>query len=129
MIVDTSDIMPVLFREPEAQTMIDALGAAPSLAIAAPTLVEAALVSEGRAGPGMRAELDEFLQVIRPEIVPFTPDLVTIAQRGWRAYGKGNHLAALNLGDCFACALAKARDEPLPFKGADFARTDIRPAI
>jgi ribonuclease VapC len=43
----------------------------------------------------------------------------------WRTYGKGRHPASLNLGDCFAYALAKARFLPLLFKGNDFLRTDI----
>ena len=33
--------------------------------------------------------------------------------------------AALNLGDCFAYALAQAHAAPLLFKGDDFARTDV----
>ena len=40
-------------------------------------------------------------------------------------FGKGNHPAGLNLGDCFAYALAEATREPLLFKGGDFALTDI----
>jgi len=43
-------------------------------------------------------------------------------------FGKGRHPAKLNLGDCFAHALAKSRGVPLLFKGDDFARTDIVPA-
>ena len=43
----------------------------------------------------------------------------------WRRYGKGNHPAALNFGDCFAYALAVATGEPLLFKGNDFAQTDV----
>jgi ribonuclease VapC len=35
----------------------------------------------------------------------------------------------LNYGDCFAYALAKETGEPLLFKGADFAQTDIEPAL
>ena len=34
-----------------------------------------------------------------------------------------------NIGDCFAYALAKAVDQPLLYKGNDFAQTDIRPAL
>lgn len=41
------------------------------------------------------------------------------------AYGKGRHRAALNFGDCFSYALAKALGEPLLFKGNDFSHTDI----
>ena len=51
-----------------------------------------------------------------------------IAREAYRWYGKGRHPAGLNLGDCFAYALAKARNEPLLFKGTDFAKTDIRAA-
>ena len=43
-------------------------------------------------------------------------------------FGKGNHRASLNLGDCFAYALAKTTGEPLLFKGKDFTHTDVEPA-
>lgn len=36
--------------------------------------------------------------------------------------------AALNIADCFICALAKSRDLPLLFKGDDFSKPDIVPA-
>jgi ribonuclease VapC len=50
------------------------------------------------------------------------------ARRAWRRYGKGRHAAALNYGDCFSYALAMIRNEPLLFKGEDFAKTDIKSA-
>jgi len=43
-------------------------------------------------------------------------------------YGKGRHPAQLNLGDCFSYAAAKTLNAPLLYVGADFAKTDIRPA-
>ena len=46
----------------------------------------------------------------------------------WRRFGKGNHPAGLNFGDCFVYALAEATLEPLLFKGGDFALTDIEAA-
>ena len=46
----------------------------------------------------------------------------------WRRFGKGNHPARLNFGDCFSYALALTTGEPLLFKGNDFAQTDIDPA-
>jgi ribonuclease VapC len=63
------------------------------------------------------------------EIVPFTSEHAALARDAWRRFGKGRHPAGLNLGDCFAYALAKSRDEPLLFKGEDFARTDVKAAI
>ena len=35
----------------------------------------------------------------------------------------------LNYGDCFAYALARVLGEPLLFKGDDFSRTDLEPAV
>ena len=40
-----------------------------------------------------------------------------------------DHPSGLNVGDGFAHALAKATGEPLLFKGDDFARTEIVPAL
>ena len=44
-----------------------------------------------------------------------------LARQGFLDFGKGRHKAALNFGDCFSYALAKATGEPLLFKGKDFA--------
>lgn len=51
-----------------------------------------------------------------------------LALEAARRYGKGTP-ARLNLGDCFAYALAKADDLPLLYKGDDFARTDVRSVL
>jgi ribonuclease VapC len=54
-----------------------------------------------------------------------TEEQVRIARQAYVDFGRGNHRAKLNFGDCFAYALAKATGEPLLFKGADFEQTDI----
>ncbi len=54
---------------------------------------------------------------------------VELARAAWRQYGKGNHPAGLNIGDCCAYALAKYSGEPLLFKGEDFVLTDIPSAL
>jgi ribonuclease VapC len=129
VIVDSSALIAILFKEKEASAFASAMRDAPSRAVAAPTVMEAALVAEGRTGPAMGAELDDLLDTMDAEIVPFTAEHAALARDAWRRYGKGRHPAGLNLGDCFAYALAKERDEPLLFKGDDFARTDVKAAI
>ena len=129
MILDTSAIMAMLQEEPEAPAMEEALAAASAIAIAAPGLVEAYMVCEGRAGEKGARQLDALLERLGPEIVPFTAEHAALAREGWRRYGKGRHPAGLNMGDCFAYALAKARYQPLLFKGDDFAHTDVKAAI
>ena len=91
-------------------------------------LLEAAMVLESRGGAAAGQELDVLLEKARVELVPVTPEHANAARRAWRRFGKGNHPAALNFGDCFAYALAETTGEPLLFKGGDFARTDITAA-
>ena len=79
--------------------------------------------------PGMNGyELDAFLEEAEIELEPVTPEQAQAARRAWRRFGKGNHPARLNFGDCFAYALAQATRESLLFKGQDFALTDVEVA-
>lgn len=48
-----------------------------------------------------------------------------LAVEAMRVYGRGRHPAALNMGDCFAYASAKAAGASLLHKGGDFALTDL----
>lgn len=86
------------------------------------------MVLESRYGPTSGHELDDYLDEAGIEIVPVTPEHAQAARRAWRRFGKGNHRAGLNFGDCFAYALAEAEREPLLYKGGDFALTDIEAA-
>lgn len=52
-----------------------------------------------------------------------------IATQAYADFGKGRHPAALNMGDCFAYACAKANRASLLFKGNDFTKTDILAAL
>ena len=83
---------------------------------------------EGRGGMAAGHALDLFLQDAMIELAPVTAEHMEAARRAWRRFGKGNHPAALNFGDCFAYALADVTGEPLLFKGEDFARTDVEVA-
>jgi ribonuclease VapC len=44
-------------------------------------------------------------------------------------YGKRRHRAAFNFGYCAAYALAKSRNIPVLYNGADFAKTDVASAL
>jgi ribonuclease VapC len=48
-----------------------------------------------------------------------------LAADAYAKFGKGRHPAALNMGDCFAHACAKANRAKLLYKGEDFAKTDL----
>jgi ribonuclease VapC len=129
MIVDTSAVMAILRKEPDAPVLGAALARATRIAISAATLVELCVVAENRAGAAVWAEVEALMADAAIEVAPFTAEQAALAREGWRRFGKGRHPAGLNLGDCFAYALAQERGEPLLFKGEDFARTDVRRAL
>lgn len=127
MIIDSSAICAILLEEPEGPRFEDVLADADILRMSAFNLFETAIVMESRAGPLGADRLDALIEEVSIEIVPVTPEQVTVARHAWREFG-GNHPAALNLGDCLAYALAEMTGEPLLYKGQDFPHTDIRPA-
>lgn len=128
MIIDTSAILAVLFREPDARRFEDAIAHAWPRRMSVATLLEAAMVVEGRGGSPAGHELDVLLEKAGVELVAVTGEQANAARNAWRRFGKGNHPAALNFGDCFAYALAETTGEPLLFKGEDFTRTDVQGA-
>ena len=128
MIVDTSALLAVLFAEPDAERYATAIGGASTCRMSVAGYLEAAIVAESRGGAAAGYELDVFLERAGMELVPVTPDQARAARLAWRRFGKGNHPAGLDFGDCFSYALAEAVREPLLFKGDDFARTDIEAA-
>ncbi len=70
-------------------------------------------------------QVAEFVARFEIEIVPIGEQEALLALQAHRAYGKGNHRAQLNMGDCFAYACVKANGAKLLYKGHDFAKTDL----
>ena len=128
MIVDTSAILAVLFDEPDAERFTRAIAEAARCRMSTTNFLEAALVVEGRAGMAGGHELDLFIEKATIELVAVSVEHAQAARRAWRRFGKGNHPAGLNFGDCFAYALAEVTGEPLLYKGEDFALTDVESA-
>lgn len=73
--------------------------------------------------------MDLLLLMVGVEITPFNEAPLKVARRAFRAFGKGQHPAGLNYGDCFSDARSMTTGEPLLFKGTDFTKTDVRAAL
>jgi ribonuclease VapC len=129
MVVDTSALVAIFLLEPEAEQFAHAILEAPRAAISAANLLEAGIILDSRIGHQDSSELDEFIVNVGLEVEPVTLDQVRVARHAYRTYGRGNHPAGLNFGDCFAYALAKTAGLSLLFKGDDFTRTDITPQL
>lgn len=124
MVLDTSALVAVLLDEPERPEFVRLIAEAPKRLLSTVSLVEASIVLEARLGEIAGRELDLFVHRARMQTIPVDDEQTELARAAWRTYGKGRHAAALNFGDVFSYALARATGEPLLFKGDDFARTD-----
>jgi ribonuclease VapC len=127
IVIDASAIVAIIAGEPEALQFSMVLAAAAEVKVSPVNLVEAGLTLVLRDKRMNRSEFDRWLEV--QEIKVSESVDWSAAFDAYVQYGRGHHPAGLNLGDCFAYALAKTLDAPLLFKGNDFAKTDVRSAI
>ncbi|HEY7299481.1 MAG TPA: type II toxin-antitoxin system VapC family toxin [Xanthobacteraceae bacterium] len=126
MIVDTSAVIAILRDEPEAEVCARAIEVSAARRISAANFVETAVVIDASHDPIASRRFDDFIKEAQIIVEPVTEAQARIAREAYRDFGRGSgHPARLNFGDCFAYALAKIMREPLLFKGADFAHTDI----
>ncbi len=128
MILDTSAVSAIFFGEPDGAHYIQMIHGADRCRISAANFVELCLVIEGQLGPEAGRQLDMFFRRAEIVVEAVTVEQAHLARQAFLDFGRGRHPAQLNLGDCFAYALAKATGEPLLFKGMDFSKTDIRKA-
>ena len=127
VVIDSSALVAILTDEADAETLLERIAAASARCLSATNLLETRIVLEfGRGVPP--SHLEELLARWRIDIVPFDETLSDLAFEAYGRYGKGRHPARLNMGDCAAYALAKARGWPLLYKGEDFAQTDVERA-
>jgi len=130
MIVDASAVIAILRYEPEAASFALAIANAKKSRISAVNYVEVAAVIDGSRDPVASRKFDDFFREAEFAIEAVTELQAKIAREAYRDYGKGSgHAANLNLGDCFAYALARDKGEALLFKGKDFVHTDVASAV
>jgi ribonuclease VapC len=129
VIVDSSALLAVLFREDDARRYVEAMTDAAPLRISVANWFEAAMAIDRRGDARARSRFDQIVGELGLVVEPVTLDHAAWARRAWQMFGKGAHEAKLNFGDCLAYGCAKTMGEPLLFKGNDFAQTDIEPAL
>ena len=130
MIVDASALLAILLDEDDGPTFSDRITESSDPCLLSPVNYLECCLRIDRFSDGARSDrIDESLAIMGIELVPVTPREARLAREAYRNYGKGDHPARLNLGDCFAYALAKARGEALLFKGDDFRKTDVKAAL
>jgi len=130
MIVDSSAIIAILKQESDWRAISKALDTAEISRISAASYFESAIIVDSWKNPILSAQLDELIERFNIVIEPVTEEQARIARQAYRDYGRGSgYRADLNFGDCFSYALARAKREPMLFKGDDFVHTDLRSAV
>lgn len=128
MIVDASALVSILLKEAGHEAIIGKLNRAETVFVAAPTVLEAAIVLSARLDRDARPMLRGLLNRMGAEVLDFTQQHYETAVAAYLRFGKGRHPAALNFGDCMSYALAAEAGLPLLYTGDDFSLTDIQSA-
>ena len=129
MIIDTSALLAILFDEDDATRYADAIAQAAMRQISAASYLEAGIVVDNQISAAAGRQLDVLIARADIRVEAVTREHADIARQAYLDFGKGNHAAGLNFGDCFAYALSKATGQPLLFKGNDFSKTDLAGAL
>lgn len=130
MFIDASALVSIISHEEDGDELRKKMRATKHRNISGVVLYETVLAlmrKKGKPRVVVLAEVNEFvkrnaIKLINPGI---DQDLSELALEAFERYGKGNHSARLNMGDCFSYACAKRLKQPLLFKGDDFSQTDI----
>ncbi len=129
IVVDTSALVAIVLREPEAPSFLEILIRTDAAFMSAATLVEAASVYLAEFPSHQSADhLLKDLAALRISVSPLTVEQGVLAAQARFRFGKGRG-GALNFGDCFSYALARSLNAPLLFKGNDFIHTDVARVI
>ena len=126
--VDASAVLAILKREPERDAFLAFLLKQNGAVISPVNWWEVSVRARALRGRLGVQEAADLLTKLNIRILPIDETQAHAAFDAHVRFGRGTP-AALNLGDCFAYALASAEGEGLLFKGADFPRTDVQPAL
>ena len=131
LFVDASALIAVMAGEPEAVDLADLIEADRVRLCSALSVWETVARlcrSYAFSVPASRGHVRRFLGAGNFQFVAIGEREFEIACDAYEQYRRGRHPSALNMGDCYANACAKANRARLLFKGNDFTITDIRPA-
>ncbi len=128
MVVDRSALLAILLDEDERVLFEDLVLRTTPVVMSIVAVVESTISLYGKRREPDADRLDEVLTTLRIDVQPVDLNQGFLARQAFVQYGRRRHPTALNFGDCFTYALAKARNDALLFKGDDFAQTDIVPA-
>ena len=128
IVVDASAILAIVLKEPEAESIEAALAAAGESVMSAVNYWEVLARAWGVFGPVGSVTAREVMARLGVRVEGAGAQDAENAARAFERFGKRSG-GQLNLGDCFAYALADREGDGLLFKGNDFSKTDIKSVL
>jgi len=126
--VDASAVLAIIMKEPDGPAFAECLAVAGGGVMSAVNFWEVMVRAEVDGGAAGRSKAEQLFHELNIVVAPADAGLAKAAADAFARYGRKTP-ANLNLGDCFAYALAAEQGEGLLFKGNDFPRTDVKSAI
>ena len=124
--VDASALLAALLEEDDADVFLRQLAQAGAAVMSSVNYWEALVRAHAVHGERGYDLVDRLMATFNIDIAPV--DAATARQAAAAFARYRGRPARLNLGDCFAYALAQQQGDGLLFKGDDFASTDVKPA-
>ena len=126
--VDASAILAILLQEPDGADLKAAIFASGGGVISPVNHWEVLVRARTARGEGGRALAEGLMDTLGVMTTPAGADDARRAADAFERFGKATP-AKLNLGDCFAYALAAKEGGGLLYKGDDFPKTDVVSAL
>jgi ribonuclease VapC len=130
MFIDASALVSIIANESDGAELRRRMRTTKHRHVSGMVIYETVLALIRLKGKSRAETLAEVNQFVKLNAIKFISpgidqDLSELALEAFERYGKGNHPARLNMGDCFSYACAKLLKQPLLYKGNDFSKTDI----
>lgn len=128
IVVDASAVLAIILGEEEADIFEDALAAAAGALISPVNYWEVLVRSQGEFGQVGVDHAETLMEQANIAIAPSDRETARAAAKAFARF-KGRPGGRLNMGDCFAYALAVQEGDGLLFKGNDFTKTVVKNAL
>ncbi|MBY0566512.1 MAG: type II toxin-antitoxin system VapC family toxin [Hyphomonadaceae bacterium] len=131
MFIDASALTAILTSEQDARELLARMQSSNQRLTSPLAIWETTIAVARRLGLEIKdahLAVEDFLKLANVEVCAVPAETRDLAIDAYARYGKARHPAALNFGDCFAYACARAAKAPLLYKGDDFPQTDIETA-
>jgi len=133
MYIDASALVAIIVDEPDSEAMGLAIRGSGTGRVTSPLAIYEATLGVARVLscplPRARQLVVGLLKATAIRVMPIDDRHADMALQAHSRFGKGQHVAKLNMGDCFAYAVAAEAALPILFKGDDFSQTDLPSAL